>query len=252
MPVRRLRRATPLLVLAGVIVVVVAAAGCGGGSTTISTSELAQGRTLFQTGAGEGCSFCHSLGAAEAVSVIGPSLDLEMREANQRSKTDGQLARYVLTWMNKGECLNTADASRCMPARLFTGADATAVAAFVAVCGRTPDHPGCTPTPSSLSGEAVAGERLFETRGCVSCHYSAGGDSTGPSLVGVAGSSVKLADGTTVRADAAYLARSIAEPDSQIVSGYQPKVMSAWVTPEHITPAQIEALVAYIETLKRT
>jgi mono/diheme cytochrome c family protein len=250
--VRRLRRAAPVLVFAAVAAVVVLAAGCGGGgSAEIGASELAQGRTLFQTGASEGCSFCHSLAAAESVSVIGPSLDLEMREANQRSKTDGQLAHYVLGWMNKGECLNSADASRCMPARIFTGADATAVASFVAVCGRTPDHPGCAPKPSSLPSEAVVGERLFETRGCVSCHFSTGGYSTGPPLVGVAGSSVKLADGTTVPADATYLARSIAAPNSQIVSGYQPKVMSAWVDPEHITPAQIKALVAYIETLKR-
>jgi len=247
---RRLRRVTPLLVLAGVLLVVVVAGCGGGGSTAISTSELAQGRTLYQTGASEGCSFCHSLAAADSVSVIGPSLDLEMQEANQKSKTDDQLARYVLSWVNKGECLNSADASRCMPRQIFTGDAAAAVAAFVAVCGRTPAHPGCAPEPASRSSEAALGEQLFETRGCVSCHFSAGGYSTGPALVGVAGSNVKLTDGTTVRADTAYLTESIAAPNRQIVSGYRPKVMSAWVDPEKLTPAQIKALVAYIETLK--
>jgi cytochrome c2 len=220
------------------------------GSSSVTAAELARGRTLFQTGAAQGCGFCHTLASAATVSTIGPSLDDEMREVDQRSATDAQLARYVLGWIDKGECLNSADASRCMPRQIFTGANAADVATFVAVCGRTPGHPGCAPVAGSLPGEALVGEHLFETRGCVSCHYSAGGPSMGPPLVGVAGSKVALADGRTVTATDAYLAESIAAPDRQIVEGYQRGMMSAWVDPEHVTRGQIRALVAYLKTLR--
>jgi hypothetical protein len=61
---------------------------------------------------------------------------------------------------------------------------------------------------------------------------------------------VKLSTGKTVTADDAYLTRSIAAPDSQIVSGYAPGVMSSRVTPQRLTSAQIAGLVAYVKTLK--
>jgi hypothetical protein len=69
-------------------------------------------------------------------------------------------------------------------------------------------------------------------------------------LNGLYGSKVTLADGTTVTADRAYLIRSIAAPDSQIVQGYQPGVMSSRVLPQRLTRAEIAALATYLETLK--
>ncbi len=43
--------------------------------------------------------------------------------------------------------------------------------------------------------------------------------------------SVKLADGTTVTADDAYLVRSILDADAEMVSGYRAGVMSAQFLP---------------------
>ena len=230
-----------------------AAAGCGGGkpaTRTTGSHELARGRVLFQTGASQGCSFCHTLAAAKSQGVLGPNLDGEMREPDQRKLTDEQLTRYVLGRIERGECLDSTDASRCMPPHIFSGADADAVATFVAVCGRSPAHAGCAPEPPRMSAPARRGELLFETRGCSGCHFSVGGRSTGPPLVGVAGAKVALTDGRTVTADQAYLTRSIAAPDSDVVAGYPGGVMAAIVDQEGLTRAQIDALVAYIETLK--
>jgi len=223
--------------------------GCGS-HRSITTAELTQGRVLFQSGRPQSCGFCHTLAAADTTSTLGPALAGEMQEIDQRLKSNEALAQYVRGWIAHGACANPTDASRCMPAALFTGSAADAIAAFVAVCGRTPSHPGCDPKPGALQGDALRGEQLFQTRGCVSCHFSAGGIPDGPPLLGVAGSRVELADGKTVRADRAYLYESIASPNRQIVNGYQRGVMSAWVAPQHLTHAQINALVAYLETLR--
>jgi cytochrome c oxidase subunit 2 len=131
-----------------------------------------------------------------------------MQEHDRKQLTDQKLADYVRGWIEKGECANPADAGTCMPSKIFTGADADAVAAFVAVCGRTPAHPGCKRTAIPMSAAALRGQQLFQTRGCLSCHFSGGGFSTGPSLTGLAGSKVELDDGTTVTADDHYLAES--------------------------------------------
>ena len=137
-----------------------------------------------------------------------------------------------------------------MPSDIYTGQDAVSVAIFIAVCGRTPGTAGCKPVAGGLQGEARRGERLFQTRACVGCHFSAGGPSSGPVLNSVAGSEVELANGKTVTADDAYLIESLADPDSQIVKGYPTGVMSSRVLPQHLTTREINALVAYIKALK--
>jgi mono/diheme cytochrome c family protein len=214
-------------------------------------AALAAGRRLFQAPAHPaGCGFCHSFRAAKTVSPLGPSLDAEVTEADLRRLTDAQLAQRVRNWMHQPQCFGPTDATRCMPADLYTGAEANAIAVFVATCGRHPHTAGCAPVAGGLTGEALAGERLFQTRGCVGCHFTIGPASTGPVLNGLAGSKVKLADGTTVTADRAYLIRSIAAPDSQIVAGYQPGLMSARVLPQRLTRAQVAALATYLETLR--
>jgi mono/diheme cytochrome c family protein len=237
--------------------------GCGNGRTTTSTAaapttpeqpvgsaDLARGRRLFQTGVSQSCGFCHTLRSAETVSPIAVDLNAEMQETGFASWSDGRLAKYVLGWIDRGDCLNPTDATRCMPRRIVSGADALAVADFVAVCGRRPEHSGCAPVAGALRGNALRGEHLFQTRGCVSCHFTNGAASTGPPLVGVAGSRVELADGKGVTADDAYLRASLAAPDSQIVLGYQSGTMSAWVKQQHLTRAEIDALVDYIKTLR--
>src|SRR5207245_1703576 len=92
----------------------------------------------------------------------------------------------------------------------------------------------------------VAGEKLFAERACITCHV-ADGTGRAPSLNGLYGSQVLLADGSTVTADEAYLRESLLQPNAKIVAGYQP-LMPAFQG--QLTEEQIFALTAYSESLQ--
>jgi cytochrome c oxidase subunit 2 len=101
----------------------------------------------------------------------------------------------------------------------------------------------------SLGADAnplVAGEKLFAEKACVTCHNS---DGTGraPSLNGVYGAKVLLADGATVTADDSYIRESILQPAAKLVAGYQPLMPTFQ---GQLTEEQILALIAYIKSLQ--
>lgn len=109
-----------------------------------------------------------------------------------------------------------------------------------------------SPTPGTTSGDAARGKGLFASLGCAACHSVDGGAGAGPTVKGLAGLAVELADGSTATADAAYLTTAIADPDAQVVKGYSAGIMSAATTPLGLDgkPQQIADLVAFIESLK--
>ena len=92
---------------------------------------------------------------------------------------------------------------------------------------------------------AEAGAGLFERQGCVSCHAE---DDTGrgPSLIGVAGTTVTLEGGRTVVADDDYLRESIMHPRARVVRGFEP-IMPAYQG--LLTEEQVMELIAYIKSL---
>ena len=104
-----------------------------------------------------------------------------------------------------------------------------AIAAFVATRPRD-----AAPPPSE---DALA-------LGCSSCHSTDGARSEGPTWEGLAGSTVTLADGTTVTADEDYLRRAILDPQAEVVAGY-PAPMPAI----EVSDAEADRLVAYIQGL---
>lgn len=61
--------------------------------------------------------------------------------------------------------------------------------------------------------------------GCVACHTADGNPGVGPTWQGLYLHEVPLADGSTVQADEEYLLNSIIDPNSQIVSGFNPNLM---------------------------
>jgi cytochrome c oxidase subunit 2 len=103
---------------------------------------------------------------------------------------------------------------------------------------------------SGSSGAAdnpvLAGQKLFAERACVTCHLS-DGKGRAPSLNGVYGGQVRLADGSTVTADDAYIRESILVPSAKIVAGYQP-VMPAFQG--QLTEEQTLDLIAYVKSLQ--
>jgi len=92
----------------------------------------------------------------------------------------------------------------------------------------------------------AAGEKLFGELACVTCHRGDSG-ARGPNLEGLFGNPVKLADGSTVVADEAYVRESITTPTAKIVAGYQP-IMPTFQG--LISEEGLMQLVAYIQTLK--
>ena len=99
-------------------------------------------------------------------------------------------------------------------------------------------------TGASMSG---TGEKLFQRLGCASCDLVQGGG-RGPSLVGVFGSAVQLADGSSVPADEGYVRESILTPKAKIVAGYEP-VMPTFQG--QVSEEGLLQLIAYIKSLAK-
>jgi cytochrome c oxidase subunit 2 len=91
----------------------------------------------------------------------------------------------------------------------------------------------------------VAGEKLFAEKACNTCHLS-DGKGRAPSLNGLYGAKVLLADGSTVTADDAYIRESILDPKAKIVAGYQPLMPTFQ---GQLTEEEILSLTAYIKSL---
>jgi cytochrome c oxidase subunit 2 len=90
------------------------------------------------------------------------------------------------------------------------------------------------------------GKALVAANGCAACHSIDGSKGIGPTWLGLAGSQVKLSDGTTVTADDTYITQSIQQPQSQIVAGFENQRMIQF----SFTDAQIADIIAYIKTLR--
>jgi len=100
----------------------------------------------------------------------------------------------------------------------------------------------------STGGETnpvVMGEKLFAEKACITCHV-ANGSGRAPSLNGLYGAQVLLADGSTVTANDDYIRESILQPRAKIVAGYQPLMPTFQ---GQLTEEQILALTAYIKSV---
>ena len=66
------------------------------------------------------------------------------------------------------------------------------------------------------------GAKLHKTKGCATCHTVDGSPSTGPTWSNMFGSTVPLADGSTVLADEAYVRESVYQPQAKVHQGFGP------------------------------
>jgi cytochrome c oxidase subunit 2 len=92
---------------------------------------------------------------------------------------------------------------------------------------------------------AARGQQLFQQLACVTCHLQ-DGSGRGPKLNGVPGSTVELANGTSVTADDGYIRESILTPQAKLVSGFQP-VMPTFQG--LVNEEGVMSLIEYIKSL---
>ena len=90
------------------------------------------------------------------------------------------------------------------------------------------------------------GEKLYKEKGCNACHSVDGSVVLGPSFKGLVGRTGELADGKSYTADENYIMKSILEPQSELVQGYQPVMPSFKGI---LSDEDISALIAYMKTL---
>jgi cytochrome c oxidase subunit 2 len=92
---------------------------------------------------------------------------------------------------------------------------------------------------------AQRGAELFTALACITCHREDTA-ARGPTLAGVFGKPVKLADGRTAVADEAYVRESILSPAARVVAGYQPLMPTFQ---GQVGEEDLLSLIAYIKTL---
>src|SRR6266540_891287 len=100
---------------------------------------------------------------------------------------------------------------------------------------------------SSQQSPAVAGQQLYQTLGCVSCHGPAGEGGRGPALAGLFGSQTTLTNGQTLIADEGYIRESIENPQAKLVSGFGP-IMPTFQG--QISEEQLLQILAFIKSLQ--
>jgi len=89
------------------------------------------------------------------------------------------------------------------------------------------------------------GEALCHSLGCTACHAKEL-NVQAPDLHGLFNRNVTLSDGRTVRADEAYLRKSILEPREVVVAGFEP-IMPSYR--DVVTDEQVDDLLAYLKSL---
>ncbi len=168
---------------------------------------------------------------------------------------------------------------RLMPNLKLTAQEIDQVIAFLSWVGKIDNH-GWPPRPILVSGASIpgsnvggaapepasndpvaVGQALFggSPPGCFACHSTAPGvNLVGPSLAGIAATAatrVQAADYHGKATDAAgYIRESILNPNAYVVPGPTYSGNGQSIMPpgfdQSLQPAQIDALVAYLITLK--
>ncbi len=100
--------------------------------------------------------------------------------------------------------------------------------------------------PIQMTEEALLGQKLYAAKGCVACHQSVS-SSIAPSLVGIYRTERRLASGSSVIADDAYLRESILWSTAKVSYGYAPSMPGY---DDAFSEEEVSQMIAYIKSLK--
>ena len=90
------------------------------------------------------------------------------------------------------------------------------------------------------------GEELYASNACKTCHSVDGSKMPGPTWKGLWGKQETMESGETITVDENYVKESILKPQAKISKGFTTTQMP----PYTLNDAQIDALIAYMKTLK--
>jgi len=95
-----------------------------------------------------------------------------------------------------------------------------------------------------------AGETIVRSLGCIACHSANGTPMTGPTFKGVFGHEVTVVTAgneRTLAVDEAYIKKSILEPNTDIVKGFNSNLMQTYKG--QVSDEELEDIVEYIKSL---
>jgi cytochrome c oxidase subunit 2 len=100
--------------------------------------------------------------------------------------------------------------------------------------------------PGGSESMVSQGEKMFQQRGCASCHAPSSGTARCPNLNGIYGNPVLLRGGQQTIANEAYIRESILFPEAKIVAGYEP-IMPTFEG--QISEEEVLQLIAYVKSI---
>lgn len=146
---------------------------------------------------------------------------------------------------------------------LLVGMDAAAAGGFgvspsnkEALCATTTTASAVSTgnNPAEAGSLHILGKQLSQSLGCTACHKIDGTKGVGPTWKNLAGYPQKLADGTIVMADYAFLTNAILYPEKMHLEGFpagaMPSSYRAMLSgPQHADEKDLNAIIWYINTL---
>jgi cbb3-type cytochrome c oxidase subunit III len=158
--------------LAAVVAAAGAALAGGCGSSHVGEASPGAGEQLFK----DGCAQCHTLSAAGAAGQIGPDLDAHFAELREQGFDESSMRDLVRAQIAH-PVEEPPTGAPGMPAGIYEGEQADAVAAYVASVAGAPEGDGGG--GGELLTEATDGETIFSQAGCGSCHALAAAGASG-------------------------------------------------------------------------
>jgi len=166
-----------------------------------------------------------------------------------RAKQDVLPGRYTAFWF---EALRTG--TYHLFCAEYCGTDHSRMVGKIIV--QTPEAYASWLESEETESMAQRGRRWLESFGCLRCHgqmedgpmgdAQAGDGPIGPTLSGLYGQTVILADGTRTVADPAYLRRAILDPKAETRPGYS-TVMPSYK--DQLEPEQVMEIIAYLRSI---